>query len=116
MVVVDAEDLELAQLVVRLCVEALRAREIVAERLLDHDAAKVVPLVFALPRQAARGREGGDGAREELGLEREVVEAPGVLSARKRVEGLLDALEVGGLTDVARHVVDARRELLEPGA
>jgi hypothetical protein len=76
---------------------------------------KIVALVFALPRQEARGRETGDGAREELGFEREVVQTPGVLAARQSVEARLDALEVGGLTDVARHVVDVRRELLEAG-
>ncbi len=96
----------------QLGVERLGAGEIVAKRLLDDDAAKGGHLTDAHGHEAAR-RELLHRPAEELGLEREVEQAPCLCAARQCVEARLERVHGGRIRDVPRLVADARREGVE---
>ena len=91
-VVVDAEELVLLEVLVQLRPQLARAREVLAERLLDHDAA-VGAAAEADPRQVT-----GDLA-EQRRRDRQVGE-PSALAAVERLrEALVEPGVVGGAVD-----------------
>ncbi len=108
-VVVDAEDLPLGEHAVEVGVEGIGAREVVPERLLD-DEAREAALVL---RDHAGGREVVVDRPEHARRDRAVVDAVAAraVGAIELFELLAEAHEVRGVLELARHVVQAAREV-----
>ena len=113
-VVVDPEDLVLVQLVVQGVVELARAREVVAEGLLDHDAAegRILQLVTV---EETRHDQVAYRPGEEIGAEGQIEEPRhlGAAGGRQRVEIRTQAAERGGVVDVAAAIEEAGRQRVE---
>src|SRR3954451_23259335 len=107
-VVVDPEDLLLAEVLEQGRGQLLRRLEVVAERLLDHEArpaAIVSPLAERLDDRGESGRRHG---------EVEDAVAPELLLLVKLAERVVELVLAAGVGEVGRNVVQLRRELV-PG-